>query len=341
MATATETWYNTEMPPRLHRAHRLLAHATVALAALTAAVVVLPSLLGGGLTGAILTQSRTPVPWVFLDETQIAGGTTVPASSHVVFHLPDAFERITLDTLFGHRSKDVRFWGYCLPSNYEEEIQDVRTNMPGQIFLSRLERDVREAAQQKPAPRVSLFSLPSISDLRAGRTAKGQIRHEIDVFLPTMMCYVMTETPLPIGIDPDDDTLNTQLERDIGTKANNPDSDADGIQDGVEFRTGTNPTQRDTDLDGLIDGIEDKDWDGRIDKGETDPRTKDGDRDGLCDGLCMQKINGRRIYAGEDKNLNGKIDSGETDPLLWDTDGDGSNDFVQFLNCEINNTGDC
>ncbi len=341
MATATETWYNMEMASRLHRTHRLLARATMVLAAMTAAFVVLPSILGGGLQGKILTQARTPVPWVFLDETQIAGGTTLPADSHVVFHLPEAFDRITLDVLFGQRSKDVRFWGYCLPANYDIETQETRSNLPGQLFLSRREREVREAAMQKPQPSVSLFKLPSISELREGNTAKGQIRHEMDVFLPNMLCYVMTETPLPIGIDPDDDTLNTSLERDIGTIPNNPDSDADGVQDGVEFRTATDPSQRDTDVDGLLDGIEDANWNGRIDKGETDPRTKDSDRDGLCDGLCMLKVNQVRMYAGEDKNLNGKIDDKETSPLLWDSDGDGSNDFVRFLNCEINRTETC
>lgn len=54
------------------------------------------------------------------------------------------------------------------------------------------------------------------------------------------------------------------------------DSDGDGVPDTAERTAGTNPRTADTDGDGLPDGSEDRNRDGRRDRGETDPRHRDG-----------------------------------------------------------------
>lgn len=324
----------------LHRAFGLLA-LTLAVTAVGAFGVA--GWKEGDLRAVILPQVRNPVPWRFIEPSEVIGGVSVPPSTHVVFHLPQDMERTTLDVLFGLRDDEVRFWGYCLPPNYDPQLQEDRTNLPGQLFLSDRERKIRDAAAVGPTtPDFSLFRLPSLSDLRKGNTAKGRIRHEMDVFVAGSMCYVMAEEALALGIDRDGDGLNGRLEFDIGTRPDNPDTDADGIADGVEYRSGTDPLRRDTDLDGLPDGIEDANWNGRVNPGETDPRNPDSDRDDLCDGLCMLKLRaGNRVYIGEDRNLNGRIDEKETDPLNADTDGDGTSDYQEWIMCQMAGKKDC
>ncbi len=147
------------------------------------------------------------------------------------------------------------------------------------------------------------------------------------------MCYIMSEEPLAIGTDHDQDLLNIKLEQEIGTDPNKADTDEDGILDGVEYLTGTDPLLRDTDGDNVIDGIEDKNRNGRVDPGETDPRKWDTDRDELCDGFCRVQAQNQWIFMGEDKNLNGIVDPGETDPLKWDSAGDGVGDYLKVLQC--------
>ncbi|MFT5406434.1 MAG: hypothetical protein ACI9DF_005295 [Verrucomicrobiales bacterium] len=75
----------------------------------------------------------------------------------------------------------------------------------------------------------------------------------------------------------------------LGTLANNPDTDGDGLSDGVETNTGnyvdatntgTNPKSDDTDGDGLKDGTEVPD----ADPPGTSPVTSDTDGDGTDDG---------------------------------------------------------
>ncbi|MEJ7715302.1 MAG: thrombospondin type 3 repeat-containing protein [Thermoleophilaceae bacterium] len=110
--------------------------------------------------------------------------------------------------------------------------------------------------------------------------------------------------------DSDDDGVGDFEEvRRTRTKPARVDSDRDGVPDGVElgrFRlvpglgkvggtnarrfqrdrdtgTRTNPRRTDTDRDGLGDGREDRNRNGRRDRGETDPRTPDTDRDGRSD----------------------------------------------------------
>lgn len=177
---------------------------------------------------------------------------------------------------------------------------------------------------------------------RAAAPNPSPIRHELEIFEPGMICYVQSAEPLAFGIDSDGDLLNNKLERELGTKIDNPDTDADGITDGVEYLHGTLPKTRDSDGDGLIDGLEDKNWNGRVDRWETDPRNKDTDKDGLCDGVCRHKFpRGKEAFIGEDKNLDGVVSSGETSPLLWSTRNDGTSDYQAYLNCELGDKKYC
>ncbi|MBI4599559.1 hypothetical protein HY732_01410, partial [Candidatus Uhrbacteria bacterium] len=62
------------------------------------------------------------------------------------------------------------------------------------------------------------------------------------------------------------------------------DTDGDGVPDAIEIKTNTNPNNPDTDGDGRLDGQEDRNRNGRVDKGETDPRKADSDGNGVNDG---------------------------------------------------------
>jgi hypothetical protein len=273
----------------------------------------------------------------------VDSGTTIPPDTNVVFHLPFDFTQIDAKVLFGQKTNTARYWGYCYPQNYDPNVVTSRVGFPGQMFLSHAEIVFRARRAALQAPQFSYVNPPSKAELqRLSDAVESTIRNQILTFTPGMMCYVMSDTPLAIGIDPDNDGLNNELEREIGTDPNNPDTDGDGISDGTEYLTGTNPLLRDTDGDGIIDGIEDKNWNGIVDPGETDPRNKDTDRDGLCDGFCRLRLgNGQELYAGEDKNLNGVVDKGETDPLKWDSLGDGYSDYQRFLKCLLNGSGSC
>lgn len=114
------------------------------------------------------------------------------------------------------------------------------------------------------------------------------------------------------------------------------DSDDDGIADGVEAgrtevidpecpstwqdqdpSTTTNPTVADSDSDCIIDGDEDRNFNGRVDDGESNPNAVDSDGDTLLDG-------------DEDQNCNGVTDPGETSAGRADTDGDGIRDGIEI-----------
>ena len=305
---------------------------------------------GTSLLGARLIRDKAPViPWKSIHGIDITRGLNVPPNTHIVFQMPDGIADIQRETLFGKKGATVRYWGYCLPQNDDEATVSKRQGLPGLLFLSEAERAARAAAEQKKLANqgFSVNDLPTPKQIQdaslhaAAGTEKGNIRNQIEVFSANQLCYLMTEQSLSMGLDTDGDTLNDQLEREIGTNPNNPDTDGDGIRDDVEYLTGTSPILRDTDGDGLIDGIEDKNFNGRVDPGETDPRKKDSDRDGLCDGLCRVKIKGQEYYIGEDQNLNGKIDKGETSPLLADTDGNGISDYQEYMNCLLAGKTQC
>lgn len=281
---------------------------------------------------------RGPSPskgWKVLEAKEVEYGATIDADTHTVFHLPATFARINRETLLGQKGKTTRYWGYCFPENDPPETVDSRTGFPGLIFLSEKERAMRaaEAAKQVKEYHPSI-RLPKSDEVeKLNNSVKPAIRHQLDVFLPNTLCYIMSESALSIGLDSDHDRLNSTLEREAGTSIQTPDSDGDGISDGIEYMHGTKPLLRDTDSDGIIDGIEDANWNGRIEMEETDPRTLDTDRDSLCDGMCRVRLKKRDVFMGEDKNLNGIVDDGETDPRTSSTAKNGINDDVLFLQC--------
>ncbi len=100
--------------------------------------------------------------------------------------------------------------------------------------------------------------------------------------------------------DLDQDGLSNLEEYQLGTLANNPDTDRDELTDKEELQTyATDPLREDTDLDGLADGNE-------VHTYTTDPLKSDTDTDGLLDGKEVL------IYF--------------TNPLNSDSDGDGLSD---------------
>lgn len=289
---------------------------------------------------------RKPLPtyeWLVLDQVEVQSGAIIPADTHVVFHLPPTFTRINRETLLGQKGERTRYWGYCFPENAPRTTVNARTGFPGLIFLSEKERAVRAAEE---ARRTSVFipggRLPTAEEAAAlNKPTKPPLRHQLEVFKPNTMCYIMSDESLSIGLDADGDRLNDELEREVGTSKTTPDSDGDGIGDGIEYMHNLKPLIRDTDNDGIIDGIEDANWNGRMDMGETDPRVRDTDRDGLCDGMCRVRLEKEDLYMGEDKNLNGTVDDGETDPRLYSTKGDGVSDETVFLKCIAAGKNDC
>lgn len=307
------------------------------------------------------TKQKQALPWLFIEQAEVEEGTTIPADTHVAFHLPSTFTKIQREVLFGRQGKDTRYWGYCLPVDEDPEIVKRRTGFPGPLYLSEKEREARgllEKAIEERTPKktLSVWNLPkSKDDLKPPKKTKDKIRHEVEFFEPNALCYIMSAGPLALGLDVDDDGLNTRFERQIGTHADVVDTDGDGLTDGLEHFFGTktglhhltglrsslNPLLRDSDLDGIIDGVEDMNRNGNVDPGETDPRTKDTDRDGLCDGLCLTKVRRQTLLLGEDTNLDGKMDidtngkAKETDPRKSDTNGDGVSDFQAYFNCQL------
>lgn len=325
--------------PRFRFLHRMIGFCVV-----ISGLVALNILIQNDAILARVIRKPADPGWLVLEEEQIILGATIPPDTNVVFHLPFTFDSIDRQVLLGLKGTSIRYWGYCFPQNYDPTITSNRTGFPGLMFLSEKERAERRKIELANKTTFSLQNLPSSNAEieRANARQVGSIRHQIEVFQPGTLCYVMTEAPMAIGLDPDRDGLNDKLEIEIGTDKNNPDSDGDGIIDGTEYTSQTSPTLRDTDGDGIIDGIEDKNWNGRVDMGETDPRTKDTDRDGLCDGMCRIRLsNGQQLYAGEDKNLNGSVDDDETDPLEGASKDDGYGDYQRFLKCILDGKSEC
>jgi hypothetical protein len=171
-----------------------------------------------------------------------------------------------------------------------------------------------------------------------------------------------------LDVDSDDDGLSDSAE--VSTNPVARDSDGDTVSDGVELgvtspiadppgavagtdptvfqpdrdqSSKTLPTKRDSDSDGVLDGREDRNQNGRVDRGEIDPLRRDTDNDRIRDGREDRNRNGlfdrretnprRRdtdrdgIPDGkEDRNRNGRVDRRETDPRKRDTDRDGVSD---------------
>jgi hypothetical protein len=328
----------------LRRVRTVLQWLTLGLGGASLAVVVAAfgTSPGESLVGRLLPQSmRGEVRWVTISAEDLDKGATLPAHQNVVLHIPESVERITRQTLFGRTGDKVRYWGYCIPVDYDHAAALQRRGFPGTLFLSEKEREVRTSARNS-AKRETFSVFTDLNEDRLNEEGhlRGMVRHQQEIFVGGQDCYVMADAALPVGTDEDDDGANMEVERLHGTNTRSRDSDGDGISDGLEiFRLGTFPTKRDSDGDGIPEGMEDKNRNGRRDDDETDPRIWDTDHDGLCDGLC--KVDNARNIRGEDKNLNGELDDNETDPRKADTDGDGILDDQEVLNCIAAGGTDC
>lgn len=339
----TTIWYTIMMVCE-QKTYKTAQWLTVALGVVNIGIVASALLFThpSAVEARIVPHRKAPAQWEFIEPEKIEQGATITANTNTVIHLPFNFRRIARDVLLGNSGERIRYWGYCLPENYSLEVQQARSGFPGKLFLSEAERRYRDQQEQKNKVKFSIYRLPTKEDLQEQRRTPMLIRHEIEMFTPGLMCYLMTQEPLSIGLDADNDLVNTKLEKNIGTNPESPDTDRDGIWDGIEYATHTNPLIRDTDSDGLIDGLEDKNWNGQIEFGESDPRNKDTDRDHLCDGLCRVKLaRGKEALLGEDINLNGIVDNNETDPLKEDTNGDGITDFAAYIQCQLGQGKNC
>jgi len=323
----------------------------VALALLAATVVTFVMAGATGLTGYVVLKEEKEPGWLILSVAQVERGATIPADTNVVFHLPEDIWTIRRKILLGRTGTKVRYWGYCYPDDYDANNPSVTTNgFPGKLFLSEAERFWRNKRIEAKIPIISIYNPPTEQALNRQAVTTSRIRHQLEIFPAGSTCYIMTEKPLPIGVDRDADGLNSRDEVTAETDPLVADTDGDGISDGTEVLIGKSlPTKRDTDGDGLIDGVEDTNRNGLIDAHETSPINIDSDKDGLCDGYCRVDKGGRICgptqnsyscldlarprWMGEDKNVNGKVDSGETDPRKWSSSGDGISDLQQYYNC--------
>jgi len=338
-----ENCYNALMPRNLlHGTQKTMQWTTLILGMLTLGIVSTAVHHDMRLEGRLLpAHMRGQVPWKIIQPHQMVTGATAPANTNVIIQIPDDAKNMTLDVITGFRGKVSRFWGYCFPENDDANSARATKQFPGKIFLSLKERTMRiEQQMNSRQNRFNTVENLQEADLNQERFYRGAIRHQIEKFHAGTSCFLMSEIPLPIGIDEDGDLANTAVERDVGTSPLNADTDADGVSDGREiFFLGTNPLLRDSDGDGLIDGLEDRNHNGKRDLGETDAMKWDTDDDGLCDGLCRVE-NGKKL-RGEDKNINGKLDEEESSPLLKDSDRDGILDLHEIFLCELGGGTDC
>jgi len=287
---------------------------------------------------------RKEVQWRIVDANMVESGATLPPHTNVIFMLPGDTTPILRRILLGSYDPEIRYWGYCLPENYDQSKAIASDRLPGKVFLSEGERKARdEEYQRKLSGRFSIPDNLTEEDLNELRERPaGRIEHEIETFEPGSICYIMSQVPLAVGLDPDDDEANDQVEKEYGTDARVADSDGDGVSDGRElFFLHSSATRRDTDGDGLIDGLEDANHNGRIDRNETDPVKWDTDRDGLPDGLMKIGTGRNTQVLGEDKNLNGIVDEDESDPRKWSTVGNDISDGERYYQCLMTGGTDC
>ncbi|MDD4287468.1 MAG: hypothetical protein PHO20_04375 [Candidatus Peribacteraceae bacterium] len=284
------------------------------------------------------------VQWRVINTNMVESGATIPPDTNVIFLLPGDASAILRRILLGSYDPDIRYWGYCLPEDYDQTRAVTSDRLPGKVFLSEGERKARDEEYRRQIS--NRFSIPenlTDEDLNQLRTRPaGRIEHEIETFDPSSICYIMSQVPLAIGLDPDDDEANDQVEKEYGTDPKVADTDGDGVSDGREiFFLHSSPIRRDSDGDGLIDGVEDANHNGHIDATETDPVKWDTDRDGLPDGLMKIGVRRDTQMMGEDKNLNGIVDDGETDPRKWSSLGDDISDGDRYYQCLMTGGTDC
>lgn len=297
------------------------------------------------LAGRLLPAAmRKEVPWRVYSPDMIMSGATIPSDTNVIIELPFTTGPIARRVLFGTRDPDVRYWGYCLPENYDQTKAMQFDSLPGRVFLSEGERKAREDAyKQKLSDHFSVPENLTEEDLNQLRKQPaGKIRHAVEIFDPGSICYVMSQVSLAVGIDRDDDEANEQVEHEYGTDFLVPDTDGDGLSDGREiFYLHTSSLRRDTDGDGLIDGLEDANQNGYLESTETNPLKWDTDRDGLPDGLMKLGTGHNTRILGEDKNLNGTVDEDESDPRKWSTLQNGISDGERYYQCLLGGGENC
>lgn len=328
------------------------------MASVAAALVMVSTVQPSGLDLAAYVPIRRPKenPWLTLEARQVMSGAMIQTGTNTIFHIPTEVGVVNRVSLLGVDDSLVRYWGYCFDEDYSAVNPTQTKGFPGKMFLSRAERRRRQELEARAGSPYTIFTPPFRTDELAHVDKLPKIRHQIDVFRGGMTCFILSEAPIPIGIDGDRDGLNSKLEELIDTDPANPDSDGDGLSDGLEHRRGTMPLVRDTDADGLVDGIEDENLNGILDPGETDPRRRDSDGDTFCDGFCLHRGNRRlcrdndgrncielpyTYWNGEDRNLNGVVDAKETNPRKADSDGDGIRDDQEYFACLIQGRNDC
>lgn len=349
MERKPEICYNTSMPVHASLSKKFLGWTTLSLGGLCLLIVGY-AFIGyrapfTAFEGRLLPVAyRKETPWRVITADMTESGATLPSDTHVIFEIPGDTVPILRRTLLGSYDPDIRYWGYCLPDDYDPEIAATSGRLPGRVFLSEGERKVRDDAYKEQLARS--FSVPeNLTEMdlnQARKRPEGRIEHEIELFQPGSICYIMSQVPLAIGLDPDDDEANDQVEKEYGTDPHNPDTDGDGITDGREILfLHSSPLRRDTDGDGLIDGIEDANRNGRVDANETNPTKWDTDRDGLPDGLMKLGVGRNTRILGEDRNLNGIVDEGESDPRKWSSYGDDISDYERYMQCLMTGGTDC
>lgn len=330
--------------------HRVLGGTTITLGVLSLAIVSY-AFSGHFVTSApmegrlVSTAQRKDPPWKIITPEMVMTGTTIPSDTNVIFELPTDMRPILRDVLLGSTDSDVRYWGYCLPDDYQKEQAVGSDRLPGKVFLSNGEQAARdEAYQQSLREHFTISKNLTEEDLNQMRTRpKGLVENEFLTFDPGSICYIMTSRPLALGTDDDDDGANCEVERVNHTDPHIPDTDGDGLHDGCEiFGVKSSPTLRDTDGDGLIDGMEDADHNCHYTAGdETNPLSWDTDHDGIPDGLMKMGDARKTRLMGEDKNLNGVVDPGESDPRKWSTVGNEISDGERYWQCVFTQGTNC
>ena len=90
--------------------HRTLRWTTLLLGILNVGIVGYALLLlsPDAVQARILPHHRRPaLTWEFVDQEKIKGGATIPANTHVVFHLPlEGFNRISREVLLGKSGEE-------------------------------------------------------------------------------------------------------------------------------------------------------------------------------------------------------------------------------------------
>lgn len=209
-------------------------------------------------------------------------------------------------------------------------LDGMRSTDPNNTALSfswrQLSGGIRVDLRNASSP-VANFTIPQLT------TSEATFTFELTVTNRCNNTDTSTTRVLVRNDDVDNDGLNTAREAELGTDANNADTDTDGILDGREVNSGClSPLNRDTDNDGLSDGEEDINRNAISDNGETNPCIADTESDTMPDGFernaQLNPLDPRD--ANEDADTDGLTNKEEfafrTNPQIADSDHDGITD---------------